>query len=179
VAEGEVRPGSFRSLTLVDVTPNMSPAGVDRIVGFMLRHMDQGFATLDEAADAIAGYTENRERRGSSEGLSHYLRLGGDGRYRWHWDPAFLGNAQERRDNNGLQDARLELAARALTLPVHLVRGAKSDLVTVDAARAFLQFVPHARFDDIAGAGHMVVGDKNDIFSAVILDFLNGLRAET
>jgi pimeloyl-ACP methyl ester carboxylesterase len=59
------------------------------------------------------------------------------------------------------------------------VRGAKSDLVTVDAARAFLQFVPHARFDDIAGAGHMVVGDKNDIFSAVILDFLNGLRAET
>jgi len=178
VAEGEVRPGSFRSLTLVDVTPNMSPAGVDRIVGFMLRHMDQGFATLDEAADAIAGYTENRERRGSSEGLSHYLRLGGDGRYRWHWDPAFLGNAQERRDNNGLQDARLELAARALTLPVHLVRGAKSDLVTVDAARAFLQFVPHARFDDIAGAGHMVVGDKNDIFSAVILDFLNGLQAE-
>lgn len=177
VAEGELRPGSFRSLTLVDVTPNMSPAGVDRIVGFMLRHMEQGFATLDEAAEAIGGYTENRERRGSSEGLSHYLRLGDDGRYRWHWDPAFLGNAKDRRDNNGLQDDRLERAARALTLPVHLVRGAKSDLVTVEAARAFLDFVPHARFDDIAGAGHMVVGDKNDIFSAVILDFLEGIRS--
>ena len=177
VAEGELRPGSFRSLTLVDVTPNMSPAGVDRIVGFMLRHMDEGFATLDEAAEAIGGYTENRERRGSSEGLSHYLRLGDDGRYRWHWDPAFLGNAKDRRDNNGLQDDRLERAARALTLPVHLVRGAKSDLVTVEAARAFLDFVPHARFDDIAGAGHMVVGDKNDIFSAVVLDFLEGQRA--
>lgn len=177
VAEGEVRPGSFRSLTLVDVTPNMSPAGVDRIVGFMLRHMEDGFATLDEAADAIAGYTENRARRSSSEGLSHYLRLGDDGRYRWHWDPAFLGNAQERR-GNGLQDDRLERAARSLSLPVHLVRGANSDLVTVEAARAFLDFVPHARFDDIAGAGHMVVGDKNDIFSAVILDFLKGLEAK-
>ncbi|QJQ33776.1 alpha/beta hydrolase [Sphingomonas lacunae] len=177
VAEGELRPGSFQSLTLVDVTPNMSPAGVDRIVGFMLRHMDDGFATLDEAADAIASYTENRERRSSSEGLSHYLRLGDDGRYRWHWDPAFLGNAQERR-GNGLQDDRLELAARSLSLPVHLVRGANSDLVTVEAARAFLDFVPHARFDDIAGAGHMVVGDKNDIFSAVILDFLKGLEAK-
>jgi pimeloyl-ACP methyl ester carboxylesterase len=175
VAEGELRPGSFRSLTLVDVTPNMSPSGVDRIVGFMLRHMEDGFATLDEASEAIGGYTDNRERRGSSEGLSHYLRMGTDGRYRWHWDPAFLGNARERRDNNGLQDERLERAARALTLPVHLVRGAKSDLVTVEAARAFLDFVPHARFDDIAGAGHMVVGDKNDVFSDVILDFLNRL----
>lgn len=176
VAEGELRPGSFRSLTLVDVTPNMSPAGVDRIVGFMLRHMEDGFATLDDAANAIAGYTRNRERRGSSEGLSHYLRLGDDGRYRWHWDPAFLGNAEERR-GNGLQDDRLERAARTLTLPVHLVRGAKSDLVTVEAARAFLDFVPHARFDDIAGAGHMVVGDKNDVFSAVVLDFLEGQRS--
>lgn len=177
VAEGELRSGSFRSLTLVDVTPNMSPAGVDRIVGFMLRHMDEGFATLDEAADAIAGYTDNRERRGSTEGLSHYLRMGDDGRYRWHWDPAFLGNAKERRNNNGLQDQRLERAARALSLPVHLVRGAKSDLVTVEAARAFLDFVPHARFDDIAGAGHMVVGDKNDVFSAVVLDFLESQRS--
>lgn len=177
VAEGELRPGSFRSLTLVDVTPNMSPAGVDRIVGFMLRHMNDGFATLDEAAEAIAGYTKNRDRRGSSEGLSHYLRIGDDGRYRWHWDPAFLGNAEERR-GNGLQDDRLERAARTLSLPVHLVRGAKSDLVTVEAARAFLDFVPHARFDDIAGAGHMVVGDKNDVFSEVILEFLDGIRSQ-
>lgn len=174
VAEGELRPGSLRSLTLVDVTPNMAPAGVDRIVGFMLRHMDEGFATLDEASDAIAGYTANRERRGSSDGLSHYLRLGDDGRYRWHWDPDFLAGKDHAR--NGLQDERLEAAARALNLPVQLVRGTNSDLVTVEAVRAFLNFVPNVRFDDIAGAGHMVVGDKNDAFSAAILSFLDEQR---
>lgn len=174
IAEGELRAGSFRSLTLVDVTPNMAPAGVDRIVGFMLRHMHDGFATLDDAADAIGGYTQNRERRGSSDGLKHYLRLDDDGRYRWHWDPAFLDGKDHQR--NGLQDERLEAAARKLNLPVQLVRGTNSDLVTVEAVRAFLDFVPNARFDDIAGAGHMVVGDKNDAFSAVIVDFLNDQR---
>ena len=176
IAEGELRPGSFRSLTLVDVTPNMAPAGVDRIVNFMLRHRDDGFANLEDAAAAIGDYTQSREKRGPSDGLSHYLRLDDDGRYRWHWDPAFIGQRDGQQRGNGLQDARLEAAARALTLPVQLVRGTNSDLVTAEAVRAFQDYVPTARFDDIAGAGHMVVGDRNDVFSAAILDFLKDQR---
>src|SRR3546814_12900959 len=49
VAEGAVRPGSFASLTLVDVAPEMDPEGVSRIVGFMNAHVERGFASYDEA----------------------------------------------------------------------------------------------------------------------------------
>lgn len=174
LAEGEFNPGGFASLTLVDITPNMSPDGVARITGFMAQHLEKGFASPEEAAEAIAAYTPHREKRGPSDSLKHYLRLGDDGRFRWHWDPAFITGIDAETEH---MTARLENAARALKLPVHLVRGQSSDLVTEEAAQDFLKLVPHARYDDIAGTGHMVVGDRNDVFCDVILGFLRELTA--
>lgn len=170
IAEGELSPGTFTSLTLVDVTPRMNREGAGRIAAFMSKHIDEGFASLDEAAAAIGDYAANREKRASSEGLAHYLKQGADGRYRWHWDPAFMRGGGA---SSSMASDRLERAARNLTLPVQLVRGQESELVTEEAVRAFLAFVPEARFDDIAGAGHMVVGDRNDAFSQAIFDFLH------
>lgn len=175
IAEGELRPGSFTSLTLVDVTPRMSRDGAGRIAGFMARHIDDGFASLDEAAAAIADYAANREKRPASAGLSHYLRQGSDGRYRWHWDPAFMRSGGA---GSSMASERLERAAKQLALPVQLVRGQQSELVSEEAARAFLAFVPNARFDDIAGAGHMVVGDRNDAFAEAIFDFLDHVHKD-
>ena len=176
LAEGDLNPGGFASLTLVDITPNMSPDGVARITGFMAKHMEEGFASPEEAAEAIAAYTPHRERRGPSDSLKHYLRLGDDGRFRWHWDPAFITGIDAETEN---MTQRLENTARALRLPVHLVRGQSSDLVTEAAAQDFLKLVPHARYDDIAGTGHMVVGDRNDVFCDVILGFLRQLAETT
>jgi pimeloyl-ACP methyl ester carboxylesterase len=56
-----------------------------------------------------------------------------------------------------------------------LIRGASSNLVTSEAAQQFLQFAPHATYTDIAGAGHMVVGDRNDAFSDAVVQFLREL----
>jgi pimeloyl-ACP methyl ester carboxylesterase len=39
--------------------------------------------------------------------------------------------------------------------------------------------VPHARFADVAGAGHMVAGDRNDVFNQAILAFLADHRSST
>jgi pimeloyl-ACP methyl ester carboxylesterase len=64
------------------------------------------------------------------------------------------------------------MAARSLKIPTLLVRGRDSDLVTVEAARQFAEIVPHSEFIDVANAGHMVAGDKNDIFTSAVLDFL-------
>lgn len=63
-------------------------------------------------------------------------------------------------------------AARALTIPTLLVRGAASELVRDEHVREFMQLVPHAEFADVAGARHMVAGDRNDAFSSAILGFL-------
>ena len=44
-----------------------------------------------------------------------------------------------------------------------LVRGKLSDLVTEVQVSEFLERYPNASFADVSGAGHMVVGDKNDV----------------
>lgn len=67
---------------------------------------------------------------------------------------------------------QMEEAARRLTVPTLMVRGAKSDIVSQASVDAFMKLVPHARLVDVGGAGHMVAGDKNDVFANAILDFL-------
>lgn len=176
IAEGNLAQGTFASLTLVDIAPQMEPGGVMRILGFMQEHVDIGFASPAEAADVIAKYMPHRRKRGASEGLRHYLRQKDDGRFYWHWDPAFIHNIKKAHtgstDHGGQQREQFSKAAASLTLPLHLIRGASSDLVSEEGATQLQRLVPHAESTDIADATHMVVGDANDDFSAAILEFL-------
>ena len=47
-----------------------------------------------------------------------------------------------------------------------------SDLVTEEYAQDFLKMVPHAKYTDVKDAGHMIAGDKNDIFTSAVIEFL-------
>lgn len=165
------------ALILVDIIPRIDESGVARIQGFMAERMDEGFATLDEAADAIAAYLPHRKRPSSLAGLRKNLRRDPDGRFRWHWDPAFIKG--ERNVNEGARELMSELTAGLgqLHLPVLLVRGMQSELVHEAYAREFVELAPTASYVDVGGAGHMVAGDKNDHFCAAILDFLADRQA--
>ena len=147
--------------------------GVKHIQDFMSANMEQGFASLDEAAESVAKYLPHRPKPKDTSGLAKNLRLRDNGRYYWHWDPKFFSGPKRARDPN--RQARMEAAARALTCPTLLVRGKSSDLVTEEAAQEFLALVPHAEYADVGGAGHMVAGDKNDAFTEAVVQFLNKL----
>jgi non-heme chloroperoxidase len=56
-----------------------------------------------------------------------------------------------------------------------LVRGGLSDVVSEEGARAFLAICPHATYENVAGAAHMVTGDRNDAFTQAIERFLDRL----
>lgn len=165
------------SLVLVDITPRMDPEGVAKIQGFMGARMEEGFGSLEEAADAIASYLPHRQRPTSLDGLRKNLRRGPDGRYRWHWDPAFMKS--ERNVNAGARELMEELLDNLprLHLPVLLVRGMQSELVHEAFAKEFVELAPQASYVDVRGAGHMVAGDRNDIFSAAVLEFLTDREA--
>ncbi len=173
VAEGDATVEFSSGLVLVDIAPQIEPAGVDRIVGFMTAHTE-GFASLDDAADAIGAYRPDRPRPADLSGLEKNLRRGPDGRWRWHWDPGFLDPG--RGPSNRTNPARLDDAARRVQVPTLLVRGRQSDLLSEAGAQHFLGLVPQARFVDVADAGHMVVGDRNDAFSSAVLGFLARLH---
>jgi pimeloyl-ACP methyl ester carboxylesterase len=168
------------ALVLVDVAPHIERSGADRIGDFMAQHMETGFATLDEVADAIQSYNPHRPRPSNLEGLKKNLRQRGDGRWYWHWDPAFItGRRSSNDETRSLTDAnRLEAAASVVAqrgLPTLLVRGRQSDLLSEEGAQEYLRLVPQARFVDVAGAGHMVAGDRNDLFNDAVVDFLDSV----
>ncbi|MDR3388050.1 MAG: alpha/beta hydrolase [Rudaea sp.] len=175
IAQAEHSP--FRALVLVDITPRWESAGVERILTFMRAH-PQGFASLDEAADAIAHYLPHRTQRtdggkSRSQRLRRMLVAHADGRLRWHWDPRLLDRiaADGERQQTHLLDA-----ARRIHVPTLLVSGERSDIVSDSTIEEFLQCVPHAEHVCVARATHMIVGDRNDAFTDAVRRFIQPLR---
>ncbi|KCZ49298.1 hypothetical protein HY3_15980 [Hyphomonas pacifica] len=177
VAAGMLSRDAFESVTLVDITPNMDAAGVTKVVGFMGAHVHEGFDSLEQAADVIATYLPHRPRPKDLEGLRKNLRQGEDGRWRWHWDPAFITGVMRRSGVAHTGD--LEQAVRDIRVPLHLIRGRMSELVSEDSVAAFRSLAPQAHYTDVAGARHMVAGDRNDVFIEAVVSFLRTIREQT
>ncbi len=172
VGEGVVQ---ARALVLVDITPKVNEEGSQKIGAFMKSAPD-GFASLDEAADAVARYLPHRPRPKDTTGLAKNLRRGEDGRYRWHWDPRFIDDANQRISPAHSGD-RLRAAARNVRIPTLLVRGALSEIVTDESVEELRALIPHAAYVNVADAGHMVAGDKNTAFFSAVRDFIAGIDA--
>jgi pimeloyl-ACP methyl ester carboxylesterase len=172
---GELSPGIASAVVLVDIVPNMEPSGANRIHNFMSDRVESGFASLEEVADAIAEYNPHRPRPTDLEGLTTNLRRRGD-RWYWHWDPQFISGAAAFPPFEVTDADRMHTAVEAILgsgVPMLLVRGQVSDLVSQGRADEFLARFPQVEFTDVRGAGHMVAGDRNDIFAGAVLDFLS------
>ena len=133
---------------LVDVVPRFEKTGSARIRDFMFNHV-HGFDSLEEAADAVAEYLPHRTKPRSPDGLKKNLRLR-DGRWYWHWDPAFL---TKPRDDPFERMDKLETAAIELQIPILLIRGKLSDVVSTEGVNDFLAKVPRAEFVELSGGG--------------------------
>lgn len=173
VAIAEAPPGVTvgGGLVLVDVAPRLEEEGIARIAEFMLGNLD-GFASLEEVADAVAAYNPHRPRPTDLSGLRKNVRRREDGRWYWHWDPRFLLGGRTDEPRSLRNEDRLDAAARAITVPTLLVRGRQSDVLSEEGARHLVSLVPHARYVDVGGAGHMVAGDRNDAFNDAVIEFL-------
>jgi non-heme chloroperoxidase len=156
-----------RALVLVDIVPRSEREGVRRVVTFLAGNQD-GFASPDEAAASVRAYKP--ERPVDVDRLRHNLRLGEDGRWRWHWDPRLM--SYQGRHSRDIP-ARMAAASAHVTVPTLLVRGRKSDMVSDEGVAEFRAMIPHAEFADIADAAHMVTGDHNDAFAGAVIEFLS------
>ena len=156
------------ALVMVDIAPQIEPEGVKKIGDFM-SFKPEGFDSLEQVADAIAAYQPHRTRPKDLNGLKKNLRLAANGKYRWHWDPRFM---TLRRDMDK-RTSRLIACAEALKLPTLLVRGGLSDVLSEAGAEHFQKLCPHTEYANITGAGHMVAGDRNDVFGNAVIEFLS------
>lgn len=156
------------ALVLADITPFQDSGENSRIHRFMTQG-EAGFESLEEVVRAVEAYRPGpRPRPANPAGLLRNLRLH-EGRYFWHWDPAFvpattaeiLGRPQ-----------RLIEAARRVAVPATLLYGEKSEVVSLEAAHALKSLIPHLQLFEVAGADHMVGADPNTPFGDALFRFL-------
>ena len=172
LAGDEINSDLCTALIMVDIGIYPDPVGSDRIVSFMLSG-EKGFDSLEDVAKSISDYLPHRKKPKDLEGLKKNLRLKDNGRYYWHWDPRFIRRRPGSRDR-GHFDLQLK-AAEKVTIPTLLIRGALSDVVTMEDVDYFLSVISHAKFVEIEKAAHMIAGDRNDIFAEEAIKFLKSL----
>jgi pimeloyl-ACP methyl ester carboxylesterase len=157
------------TLVLVDIVPRVDPAGAERIRRFMGAN-PEGFSSVEQAAAAVAAYNPHRPPPQDHSGLLKNLRRGADGRLRWHWDPKII--RRPHRLEPPELTAQLLRACAGVRIPVLLVRGQRSDVVDDAGIEEFRSALPQLEVASVAGAGHMVAGDRNDAFNRSVIGFL-------
>jgi pimeloyl-ACP methyl ester carboxylesterase len=168
------RPELVSAIILIDVGHRLEPEGVQRIIDFMTKH--ESFATLEEAGEAIAEYLPNR-KPSPPDRLKRNLRQRPDGR--WVWKHSLGRISRERMENIRNTDwendilVGLDTEAATIQIPVLVLRGASSDVLSSDGATEVASILPNARVETIASAGHLAAGDNPASTANLIKDFLD------
>jgi pimeloyl-ACP methyl ester carboxylesterase len=168
-AVGRNQASFARAMVLVDIAPRIDPEGLKRVSDFLNGYRD-GFANIEEAADAVAAYNPHRPRPRDPRGLMKNLRLRDDGRLHWHWDPSFFRERSDERREKHAQSL-LDMCSN-ITIPALLVRGAQSDVVTTKGIDELRARLPQLEVGTVPGAGHMIAGDRNEAFNGAIMPFI-------
>lgn len=163
-------PGSpVRRLVLNDVGPSLELAALQRIGSYVGQQMR--FASVEEGAKAIHAVSEGFGRYSDAEWLAlnrAMFRVEADG-VRLHYDPAIGVNL--RAINAALVaagEAQLWDAWDRLRIPVLLLRGADSDLLSEATATSMSLRGPKAVCVTLPGVGHAPMLDSAEQQSPVL-----------
>src|SRR3546814_9393460 len=107
----------------------------------MSAHPD-GFADAEHAADEIAGYLPQHRARKRPDQLASLLVKRDDGRLVGHCDPRMLTDLPAQSEPI---QRRVVEAARQIDVPLLLISGGQSDLVSEQTVAEFLELVPQDR----------------------------------
>lgn len=155
-----------RLIMLADVAPYMVDTGVEDIRGFF-RASDTGFASIEEAADALHVHL-GQPRLPDVSGLAKSMREE-DGRLFWHWDPRTTASEFLHPPSEG---ESLIAAARRAKSPLVLVKAELSEIVSDESVRQFRALASQLVVEIAHGVGHMFTGDHNDAFADRLLHHL-------
>jgi pimeloyl-ACP methyl ester carboxylesterase len=168
IAYAGEHPHRVARLVIVDIGPDIHPAGLERIRAMMSGAPER--IESEEQAVAFARranplYDEAELRHRAAHGLKRLA----DGTLTWKYDRALRDMMRQggRRDTIDLWEP-----LGRITGPTLIVRGAESDILSSGIAEKMLEGLPDGRLVEVAGAGHTVPGDQPAEFARVVRSFL-------
>jgi pimeloyl-ACP methyl ester carboxylesterase len=167
-------PDRVSSIVLIDVGHRLEEAGVRRILEFM--QQNESFGSLEEAATAISAYLPHRPPT-DPERLRRNLRRRADGRWAWKHDLGRISKQHmDSMDWDDILDG-LDADAARVHVPVLVLRGANSDVLSRDGAAEIADVLPDARVVEVGNAGHLAAGDNSTSTVALVQSFLDEVDA--
>ena len=162
---------SMRAMVIVDVAPEVSPSGADRIREFAATpELDSPQAFLERAVK----FNQLRDPAMLRRSLYYNLRETPGGKWVFKHD-------QRRRSDDALRSftedrARFTSEVSKIKVPTLVVRGALSDVLTHSAAEEFACSLPDGRLIEVEKSGHNVQGDNPRALVDAILAFFREAR---
>ena len=161
-------PDRVEALVVVDVGPRVENKGVQNIRNFMKDFRE--FDSLDEAAAVIHKFNPRRPLEIIRKYTVVYnLKQLPSGKWTWKYD-SYFSEGHSRTDVKQMQQ-ELSQEVKKITCPTLLVKGAESDVLSLDGARLLQAAIPGSEFALVAGAGHSVMGDNPPGFEAAVREF--------
>lgn len=153
---GLALPAPLRRVVLNDVGPVIQWEALERIGQYLGAPVR--FASQEQAADALWAISSSFGPHTREQWLAlsqPMLREDGQGGWRLHYDPAIAVpfRALTREAATGGEQQLWQLYDR-ITAQVLLLRGAQSDLLTLETAQAMTQRGPRAQLVQFEGVGH-------------------------
>jgi len=164
-------PSRLRALVVVDIGPEISDEGRQAIAGFV--RTNQEFDDLEHFVANVRKYDPYRPREHIERTVKYNMLQRADGKFVSKCDstPRRLGlqHSGGSLDNVGLDDVR------QFDLPVLVVRGADSNILTQDAAERFRDALPQGTLAVVPNCGHNVHGQNTLGFIGAVGAFLAGV----
>lgn len=167
IAFTAAHPERVRGLVIVDVSPEVQMKGVENIRQFVQE--TDVLASFDAFVDRAQAFNPRRSRANIESRLQHNLKQLPDGRWTWKYDSRL--RSRERSVGHGLTDQLWDDVAR-IASPTLILRGAESDILSEDGALRLQAAIAGSRLSVIPGAGHSVMGDNPEAFTAEVRAFL-------
>lgn len=167
------------SLLLNDVGPHVEPTSLNRIGQYVGEDVsfdcfDDAVAYVQATCASFGNHTTDQWRD-----LARHVYIEQSGRWIKNYDLAIASAfGQVSPEMAAHAETLLWAAFASLQIPVQIIRGQQSDLLSEQTCHKMLQAQPHARLAQIQGVGHApTLMDRDQI--SVVTDFLMNQRPAT
>jgi len=161
------RPQALSRLVIVDIGPEIAPAGLARIESSVQN------ADRFPSKGAAFAHARSLNPRPSDAHLRHRtdtnLMRTSEGGWTYRYDRALRDPKHKRARPSA--DESWGVAAQ-IEVPTLVIRGAESDVLDVAVAKRLVEAIPDARLIEIADSGHSIPLDAPDAFLRAIRSFL-------
>lgn len=161
-------PERVTKLVLVDIGPEVSRDGAKSIRRFVTETRE--FDDIDHFVSRVQEYDPYRSREHIERTVKYNMLKRADGKFVSKHDHGerlkATGEHRRQGDRFTLDDVR------DLPMPMLLIRGADSNILTADGAERFVAAVPDGRLVTVPKAGHNVHGQNTPAFLEAVVPFL-------